>query len=100
MNVRAYVGLLACTKAVAAHRSYKPDADDSGLNDRLQQRALAYLTQHYASHAPAEIAAAGAFRWLLLAPSAAVSVSGLSCTRVVLWSCVDVVAATTAFTTF
>ncbi|TYZ58052.1 hypothetical protein PybrP1_012705, partial [[Pythium] brassicae (nom. inval.)] len=58
MNVRAYVGLLACTKAVAAHRSYKPDADDGGMNARVQQLALDYLTQHYASHAPAEIAAA------------------------------------------
>lgn len=60
LNVRAYMGLLACTKAIAAHRSYKPDADDGGLNDRVQQFALAYLTQHYAANAPVEIAAAGA----------------------------------------
>lgn len=49
------MGLLACTKAIAAHRS-KSDADDAQLNDRLQQFALAYLTEHYAAHAPAGLA--------------------------------------------
>lgn len=60
LNVRAYMGLLACTKSIAAHRSYKAEADDAGLNDRVQQFALDYLVQHYASNAPSDLADAGA----------------------------------------
>ncbi|GAB9467930.1 Inactive purple acid phosphatase 29 [Globisporangium polare] len=56
LNVRAYMGLLACTKSIAAHRSYKAEHDDAGLNDRVQQFALDYLVQHYASNAPSDLA--------------------------------------------
>uniref|UniRef100_K3WPG1 ER membrane protein complex subunit 2 n=1 Tax=Globisporangium ultimum (strain ATCC 200006 / CBS 805.95 / DAOM BR144) TaxID=431595 RepID=K3WPG1_GLOUD len=55
-NVRGYIGLLACTKAIAAHRNYKPEADDAGLNERVQKFALDYLAQHYASNASSDIA--------------------------------------------
>lgn len=59
-NIRGYIGLLACTKAIAAHRSYKAETDDAGLNDRVQQFALDYLTQHYASNASSDLAEIGA----------------------------------------
>ncbi|KAF1318607.1 Inactive purple acid phosphatase 29, partial [Globisporangium splendens] len=60
-NVRGFIGLLACTKAIAAHRNYKPEADDAGLNERVQQFALDHLTQHYASNASSDIVDIGGF---------------------------------------
>jgi hypothetical protein len=59
-NLRAYLALVACTKSIAAHRSYRADQDDDGMNERLQQFALDFVQQYYASEASPELAAIGA----------------------------------------
>lgn len=58
-NLRAYLGLVACTKAIASHRNYRADQDDNGLNERLLQFALDFLQQFYASQATPELAEVG-----------------------------------------
>lgn len=68
-NLRAYVALVACTKSIAAHRNYRADQDDDGMNDRLQQFALDFLQQYYASEASPELAAIGASSTLSRCPS-------------------------------
>lgn len=58
-NLRAFLGLVACTKAIAAHRHYKAEADDAGLNERVQNYALTFLNDFYASKASPELADIG-----------------------------------------
>lgn len=58
-NLRAFLGLVACTKAIAAHRHYKAEADDAGLNERVQNYALTFLNDFYASKTSPELADIG-----------------------------------------
>lgn len=58
-NLRAYLALVSCTKSIAAHRNYRADQDDNGLNERLQQFALDFLERYYASEVSPELATIG-----------------------------------------
>ncbi|DBA05282.1 TPA: hypothetical protein N0F65_007444 [Lagenidium giganteum] len=56
MNVRAYIGLVECTKSISALRT-KADTEDVELNQRVHDFALSYLRGHYADKAPEQLAA-------------------------------------------
>ncbi|KAJ0397016.1 hypothetical protein P43SY_003960 [Pythium insidiosum] len=58
LNVRAYAGLVTCTRAIATHRNNHrtADAEDNALNDRVHTFALNFLNQFYSSKASPELA--------------------------------------------
>ncbi|KAL4172951.1 hypothetical protein KRP22_008108 [Phytophthora ramorum] len=55
-NLRAYFGLLTCTKAITVQRGYRADQDDDGINERLQKFALDNILDVYAAHASPDLA--------------------------------------------
>lgn len=58
-NLRAYFGLVTCTKSISAQRGYRADQDDDGINERLQKFALDFIQDFYAANASPDLAEIG-----------------------------------------
>ncbi|CEG39227.1 Uncharacterized conserved protein [Plasmopara halstedii] len=54
-NLRAFLALLVCTKAIATQRGYRADLDDGGINERLRKFALEHIQDLYTAHSSPDL---------------------------------------------
>ena len=58
-NIRAHLGLVSCTTAIANTRSTPRDIEESELNARVQKFAIDFLQEYYTTNATSELAEIG-----------------------------------------